>query len=372
MSTPAAAVSSPFPNAAPGWTFHTLLSGEGSGIYYRYPSMNVAGTKIVYRTGSLCGSPPATVHLADLDLSTFTVSNSAEIDTSLTPPGGGTYDWYSHPEWSQDGSKILFLAGSCANDTPDNVPYGDLVIYDVGTSSRTIYHFSSNSPNPGVGSYDTLWFENSDFIGASTHNIVFEYDWEGSGGGTIWTVDLNNLSTTATRITGYAKTVNTSPMNRIDPTSNYAGDLVIHWRGPDNNPAGVVQNTEQAGGTGEGTSGFGPGYWAAYSGRPDDKILSTGNDWNGTAIRVYGKDGTLLLDLLGAQTSNWQYAYSWKGWEGPLGGILFRADGDTSQPGNSVFLATNYNVTAVPALSDVGLVALGALLLLGGLYFLKR
>jgi uncharacterized repeat protein (TIGR01451 family) len=313
-----------FPNAAPGWTFHVLLDGEGTPVTFRYPALNSAGTQMVYRTGDFFGVTP-TVYLADVDLTTYTVSNSTEIDTGLVPPSGGTYLWFSHPIWSRDDSKILFLAGDYTNLN------GDLVIYDVGTGNRTIYHFPNPSAAPG-------WFENSDFIGGSTHNIVFEYNWQDTGGGTIWTVDLSNLAS-AQIITGSETTVNGSPMNRVDPYSDYAGDVAIHWRGPDSAPVGVVKNTMAAGGSGEGTVGFGPGYWAAYSGRFDDKILSTGDNWNGDAIKVYDGNGALLLDLLGPP-SGWQSAYSWKDWEGPWGGIVFRADASTGTAGNSVFYAT--------------------------------
>jgi predicted outer membrane repeat protein len=223
------------------------------------------------------------------------------------------------PVWSESNPDLLVFIEV-------HVSTGNVVkSYDV--FSETIATVYDSNLDPSV-----VDCGNEDFLGAGS-GIVFG-DYTGSGESDVYEF---HGTYNATKIT----TDNDAPTDRVDVSSNYSGTRTIYYSGsalysPGCDIGGIVFSDFVAGLWWENPAGFGdpsfvgeiPGYWAAYSGHPDDKILASmmTDCWSGNSLGLYDATGDLVSNLLGAPATDWKWCFGWQNWEGAAGEILFRAE----------------------------------------------
>jgi len=294
-----------------------------NGYYFKYASFNSDGTKLALSARNKVGgvSQPNEVWVMDYAAATQTISNFQKI-TSTGGVGGVTEN--IQVSWSRSNPDLLMFLEVHA--TTSNL----VKSYDVSTASfATIY-----DPSLDTNGLDAT---NPAFLGGYDDRIVVGTAY-GSGHDKIVVFDGTYPSTT----------ISCDDQN-LDPASNYAGDRVTYYSTQADYAQGSIYSQYSAGTWTENQAGFGdpalrtvPGYWACYSGKPDDMIMAIRSElgWSANGLGLYDSAGLLVSDLLGTGGTNFKYAYGNHNWEGPAGEVLFRAEEYTHAGyGNNIFIA---------------------------------
>lgn len=319
-----------FPNHDPEYTIINLTNNtyeDGQpfpiGYYMKYATFNSTGTRIAVAARNRIDEIPQNYEIwaMDYDDVTQTISNFQQITNT---GGTGDIDSNDYPSFSRTDPDLLLF---CEVHV---VGANLLKTYDFGTVTFTTVYDPANDPN----GYDVT---NPGFLGTSDTDFILGVGYA-TGNDRIVAFDGTYPSTTIS-----------SPDQNLDPSSNHAGSRVTYYSTNATYTLGSIYSefdganwSENADGFGDPTGGNVPGYWAYYSGKDDDKILSIRSDlgWDPTGLGLYDSNGVLVSDLLGDGGTDFTEAYANNNWEGPNGEILFRAEEYTHLGyGNDIFIA---------------------------------
>jgi hypothetical protein len=322
-----------FPNHDPDYVILNLTNNAygddqafPNGYYFSYPSFNSTGTKVAVAARNKIGGvlQVTEVWVMDYDKVSQTISNFQKITTT---GGTGDISYNTMVSWSRANPNLLMFL-------------------EIHIASANVV----KSYNASTASFATIYDPALDTNGMDATNPAFfgQYDDRIVVGSGYNTGNDRILLFNGT----YPSTTISSPNKNLDSSANYGGDRVTYYSTQALYAQGSIYSQYSGGSWTENTSGFGdpalravPGYWAAYSGKSDDMILSLRSDlgFTATALGLYSSDGLLVSDLLGNGGTDFKFCYSNHNWEGPAGEIVFKAERFTHAGyGNDLFIAMGH------------------------------
>jgi hypothetical protein len=328
-----------FPNHDPSYvivalTQNAYLDGQAfpNGFYMKQPAFNCTGTRIVVSARNRVAGVFNAYELWAMDYNpvTQTIANFRQLTHNASETTGDIFANQQASFSRTDPDLLLFLEVHAASAN-------HVLSYDFGTLTFSTVYDPAFEPGGGIPTNDAT---NPTFLGRDDTKIVVG---SGYGSGTDRIVVFGGTYPSTT----------ISPMNQnLDPSSNYEGDRVTYYSTQAVHSQGSVYSQESSGTWAFNAGGFGdpatrtvPGYWACYSGKSDDRILSLRSDlgWGATALTLHGADGLLTSNLLGNGGTNFMYVYANHNWQGPNGEILFRAEEFSHAGyGNNMFIAMTH------------------------------
>ncbi len=320
-----------FPGHGPAYTIISLTNnGYGDdqafpeGYYVKYAGFNADGTRIAVsaRNQVAAVSQAYEIWVMDYDASTQTISNYQQITTNA---GVGEVYWNSMCSWSRtDPDLLLYL--EIHNTTPNTIMTYDLgagvgaLLYDPALDTN-----GDDVTNPGFyADYDDQVIFGSGYNTGNDRILLFDGSYPST---TISSLDKN-----------------------LDPASNYDGTRVTYYSTNATYTQGSIYSDFLSSAWTEVTGGFGdpgvsevPGYWAFYSGKPTNMIVSLRDEdgWSSAGgLGLYHASGTMITDITGSGDSTFKWTYANHNWQSSAGEVLFRSEEFAHTGyGNNLFLA---------------------------------